>query len=177
MLAEDFITRSTESGTHSKSHRGDEGEPRWMLGWMLWVCDVAEVHWACGLYHFHHEWWASLLFDWKEMVPHPSGLLTANTTLGNGPAKEQSGPVTSSYPARSCRKTWPMVDWFSQHTLLKVTRFFLLIKIHFINYFLISRKDEQGNIDPHGWTSVLTLEILEFSSYLGQPREKHPHLQ
>lgn len=105
-----------------------------------------------------------------------SRLFTANATLGNDPAKEQSGPVTSSYPTRWFRKTWPMVDWFS-HVLLKVTRFFLLIKIHFIIYFLILRKDEQGNIDQYGWTSVLTLEILEFWSYLGQPREKHRHLQ
>lgn len=44
MLTEDFITHSTESSTHSKSRRGDEGEPRWILGWMLWVCDIAEEH-------------------------------------------------------------------------------------------------------------------------------------
>lgn len=116
-----------------KSHMGNTGRLRWLPAVTV-GCITGEKHWACETHCFQSEQ--------KQTWPllDPSRLVTANTSLRNGPRKEWSGSCVLGIPSKNVQgDSGPMEDCSSQCYSWNVWQIFLgahLTLLHFYGVML-----------------------------------------
>lgn len=91
-------------------------------------CAQSRIHYRTGTLSLgklpcYSGQWASLLFV-SETLPHPSKLLTTNTSLRDGLGKDQSGPCILSIPTKTNRNAKIHQEYLSTYFNKKLTRFF-----------------------------------------------------
>lgn len=108
---------------------------------------------SCGIHHVYGEWSARLLLG--KRYYHSS-----NTTLRNGPSKENSGPASVAYPARKSRNAQGPHGWILPTRVLVKMMFFLL---DHVLYYLSSnfKEGDKENIEHHHRSSFPSLNVLE----------------
>lgn len=103
---EDFIIHSKScSQVSARLHWFPETQ--FLQGWCRQAqMDTQERNTKPEVPPLYSNWQASQLCVWGDLSPHPSGMLTANTTLRNSPGKEQPGSCSLGIPRETYKSPW-----------------------------------------------------------------------